>query len=323
MKKFKILLFAIFGIMNSINAQIKLFDDGYVCIGSVNKTYGINVDSDGFTWFNKQSQGNYSWLNLTKVRNVLSKSYVVDYYGTHKFYVFGDGTIYTPKVRTLADASSKENVKALEGSLDKIMKLRGVSFNYKKSEHERNNNQVTTDNNKDLISPEIAKVLEKERERKSIGLIAQEVELVVPEVVRTTTDGAKSIAYQEIIGLLVEGMKEQQALISDLQVEVENLKSSVSVTNVSSYFGETKLYQNTPNPFKENTEIKVNIDNSIGNAILFIYDMQGKQIKSIAINQKGESSITIFGSELEAGMYYYALVVDGKEVETKKMILTE
>ena len=51
--------------------------------------------------------------------------------------------------------------------------------------------------------------------------------------------------------------------------------------------------------------------------------MQGLQKKAFNITSKGKASILINGSELQAGMYLYTLIVDGKEVDTKKMILTE
>ena len=55
--------------------------------------------------------------------------------------------------------------------------------------------------------------------KKKIGLIAQEVELIIPEVVRTSEDdGLKSIEYQNIVGLLVEAIKGQQKQINELKI---------------------------------------------------------------------------------------------------------
>ena len=51
--------------------------------------------------------------------------------------------------------------------------------------------------------------------------------------------------------------------------------------------------------------------------------MQGAQLRRIIINDKGNQSITIQGSEFSAGMYMYTLIIDGKEIDTKKMILTD
>jgi hypothetical protein len=51
--------------------------------------------------------------------------------------------------------------------------------------------------------------------------------------------------------------------------------------------------------------------------------MQGEQIKYIAVNERGSTSVTIEGHTLKAGMYLYTLIADGKEVDTKKMIITK
>jgi hypothetical protein len=51
--------------------------------------------------------------------------------------------------------------------------------------------------------------------------------------------------------------------------------------------------------------------------------LQGKQLKQIAIAQKGESTVEISGSEFPAGIYLYALIADGQKVDLKQMILTE
>jgi hypothetical protein len=83
------------------------------------------------------------------------------------------------------------------------------------------------------------------------------------------------------------------------------------------------LYQNIPNPFTVSTEIKYFLPESVTNATIYIYNMNGLQIKSCPIQVKGNGSITINGSELKAGMYIYTLIAGGKEVDTKRMILTE
>ena len=81
-----------------------------------------------------------------------------------------------------------------DGSINKTLLLRGVEYN-------------------DIrIEPE----------RKKIGLIAQEVELIVPEVVRTDDEGLKSIEYQNLVGLLVEAIKDQQKQINDLKLILKN-----------------------------------------------------------------------------------------------------
>jgi hypothetical protein len=89
-----------------------------------------------------------------------------------------------------SDERIKTNIKTIENALDKTLLLRGVEYN-------------------DIrIEPEKTK----------IGLIAQEVELIIPEVVRTDEQtGLKSIEYQNLVGLLIEAIKEQQKQINDLK----------------------------------------------------------------------------------------------------------
>jgi hypothetical protein len=51
--------------------------------------------------------------------------------------------------------------------------------------------------------------------------------------------------------------------------------------------------------------------------------MNGRQIDSMIINERGEISLTIEGGSLDAGIYLYSLITDGVVVDTKRMILTK
>ena len=82
----------------------------------------------------------------------------------------------------------KEDIVTIPNALDKVKDLRGVSFSWKESG------------------------------RKSIGLIAQEVEKIIPELVNET-DGVKSLAYGNIVGLLIEAIKELSDKVETLQAK--------------------------------------------------------------------------------------------------------
>ncbi len=82
------------------------------------------------------------------------------------------------------------------------------------------------------------------------------------------------------------------------------------------------LYQNNPNPFNQATTISFTIPEIVGKAMLYIYDMQGVQINSYVVNERGLSNIKVQGNELQPGIYLYTLIADGREVDTKRMILT-
>ena len=83
------------------------------------------------------------------------------------------------------------------------------------------------------------------------------------------------------------------------------------------------LFQNNPNPFDSETEIKMTLPENVGHAPIMIYNLEGKQMKNIHVSDRGDVSVKILGNELSAGMYLYSLIADGKIVDTKKMILTE
>jgi len=114
-------------------------------------------------------------------------------------------------ITAYSDRRLKTNIVVIDNALDKIKKLRGVYFDWiKTGEH-------------------------------SIGMIAQEVEEVIPELVLTheeikpgedeISSITKSLDYAKLVSLLIEGMKEQQLQIESQQKQIEELKSYISDDN--------------------------------------------------------------------------------------------
>ncbi len=60
---------------------------------------------------------------------------------------------------------------------------------------------------------------------RQIGLIAQDVEKTLPELVKTDKEGYKMISYDKLTAVLVEVLKEQQQQINTLKAEIEKLKT--------------------------------------------------------------------------------------------------
>ena len=95
-----------------------------------------------------------------------------------------------------SDERFKTNIKTIENALDKTLLLRGVNYNDFRNEPDE----------------------------LRMGLIAQEVELIIPEVVDTDEKTTmKSIAYSNMIGLLVEAIKELNNKIINLENKINNL----------------------------------------------------------------------------------------------------
>lgn len=75
-----------------------------------------------------------------------------------------------------------------------------------------------------------------------------------------------------------------------------------------------------PNPFAEQTLITFHIPLKATSAQILFYDSNGKLIKTVDINKKGKGQMYVFANDLSSGTYSYTLVVDGKIIDTKKMI---
>lgn len=103
------------------------------------------------------------------------------------------GTIRaTGSITENSDKSLKENIQTIDNACDKVSKLRGVSYN---------------------------KIGE---EDKKIGVIAQEIEAVVPEVVTEDINGIKSVSYTNLVGLLIQSNKELIERVSELENIINN-----------------------------------------------------------------------------------------------------
>lgn len=113
------------------------------------------------------------------------------------------GDIIANSIAGSSDARFKTNIIPIENPLQKVMQLRGVTFDWK---------------TKEFPSRTFS-------EKRSLGFIAQEVEKVIPEVVQTenSTEGFKSVQYDKVVALLVEAIKEQQQQIEQLQQKVKAL----------------------------------------------------------------------------------------------------
>jgi hypothetical protein len=100
-----------------------------------------------------------------------------------------------------SDRNFKENITPIENPIEKIRKISGNTYDWKaelKDVHGYEGNDV--------------------------GVIAQEIEEVLPQIVTTRDNGYKAVKYEKLVALLIEGIKEQQLQIEKLQLEVADLK---------------------------------------------------------------------------------------------------
>ncbi len=111
-----------------------------------------------------------------------------------------NGDILAIQVHSSSDERFKKNISPIGSALDKVMSIEGVTYDFRVDEFSDRNFPTT----------------------KQVGFIAQNVEEVLPEVVRTNGDGYKAVDYAKVTALLNEAIKEQQNQIS---TQAEIIKS--------------------------------------------------------------------------------------------------
>jgi len=260
----------------------------------------------------------------------------------YTFDLVGTGRVNGQVIWT-SDERLKDNIIGLKDASSSILKLNGVTYNFKYSTEDIEFEAFNKNENiKDSIKMRKNEAAPEFYNRKHIGFRAQEIQNVFPELVFEDSLGILSIDYIGLIPVLVEALKEQDKQINEQNTKVKNLESRVSAlesilnntTKKSSSINSSNvtdpiitdtpsLSQNTPNPFGQKTEISFFLPVSTSNAMISIYNMSGSPVKNIMISTTGKGSIIINGSELQPGMYLYSLIVDGLEIDTKRMILTE
>lgn len=235
---------------------------------------------------------------------------------TNQFYSIYGQYHYANGLLLTSDKRLKDNFQTIDHSLDKLLQINGQKYDFISQ---------GTDTIKDVNEKQKRLRLEKNR----LGFIAQDLEKIVPEAVFYFKDEDRYyIDYNAIIPVIVEAMKEQQQIIKDLKGKVASIEANCCNNNlkgasIAPSENKAQLDQNIPNPFSKETRIGCFIPEGSGNSVLYIYNMNGTQLQQFSIHGKGQQSVTISGSSFEPGMYLYALVIDGRVVDTKRMILTK
>ena len=229
-----------------------------------------------------------------------------------------------------SDKKLKNDIQPLTKAVDKLMQLKPSTYTFKTEEFKAMN--LPKGNQMGLIAQDLEKVLPE--------LVTNMPEMEIPNKQGNATKipEFKSVQYIQLIPLLIGGLQEQQKMIEEqkdvnknLQQQIDELKalvqslagSSNKPTGIAVSLSDKNsvvLNQNVPNPFAESTTISYNIPDNFGQAQIIISTVDGKVIKAVSIQQKGSGSLNVFANDLSQGIYSYSLVVDGKILDTKKMV---
>jgi hypothetical protein len=182
------------------------------------------------------------------------------------------------------------------------------------------------------------------------GFLAQEVEAAAKKINYdfSGVDAPKSnkdlygLRYSDFVVPLVKAVQELSGENDSLRSEITNLKSEIGdikamiVSNQSTVNGQrstvissASLSQNIPNPFSNATTINYTLPQQYSSASIIITDKNGSTLKQINLpaGRQGLSgnkgSVSVDASTLSSGAYQYSLIVDGKLIGTKQMILAK
>ena len=196
------------------NVRFFINGSGNVGIGNTASTASVKLEVTGNTLLKNSNGvgdlylGNYATANHFRFHTNNANTYFDmncgDIYwrqGTSTRYTFFPTTAnmtVNGTITQLSDIRNKENIVEISDCISKVQAMRGVYYN-------------RTD-----FNTEVTKV----------GVIAQEVEAVLPELVLESPEtGLKSVAYSELTSVLINAIKEQQEIIEDLKTRITKLEN--------------------------------------------------------------------------------------------------
>jgi len=182
------------------------------------------------------------------------------------------------------------------------------------------------------------------------GFIAQEVMQIFPDLVAHNLDEKRgfdtyALDYDGFGVIAIKGIQELVKINKEKDDAIDSLKSEISYmrsemnaikallsknnSRISSVAidntlpGKATLEQNIPNPFHHTTSISCALPKQFWSAYILVNDNNGKTIKQFNVSTAGKSIVHIDASGLSSGAYHYSLIVDGKIISSKQMIIAK
>jgi trimeric autotransporter adhesin len=304
--------------------------------GNNNTVIGYSANASAGNLSNATAIGYNTVVDASnKVR--IGNSNITSIGGQVGWTVFSDGRF---KTNVKENVSGLEFIKALR-PVTYTLNVKGINAKLNAANNPSDDaNAKSADAEMDNATDAAAKIIYS-------GFIAQEVQAVAEKLnydfsgvdKPQTKDGMYGLRYDNFIVPLVKAVQElskkndeKDDIIIQLTERVSRLEQSAkSNSNASALTSDLQkainntgasLEQNVPNSFNSSTTIGYNIPASVNKAQIIVTNAAGNAVKIFTLN-KGASSINIQANELSAGSYYYTLIVDGKKVDSKKMILVK
>jgi hypothetical protein len=234
----------------------------------------------------------------------------------------------------------KENVQGLAfiNSLRPItytVNIQGLNQYYNKGRKQPSNNTTATIEGQ-AMKAEIIKSVDEASKIVYSGFVAQEVEQAAKKLnfqfsgvdKPQSKDGLYGLRYDNFVVPLVKAVQELSKSNDDLQQQnndlkkrMERLEAMMNVGQSSIKLSDASLAQNVPNPFTGKTTISFNLPQKFTTAQIIITDRGGKQLKRLSISGSGSGIVNIDAATLASGAYNYSLIVDGRIISSRQMIV--
>jgi len=275
--------------------------------------------------------------------------------GSGNFAVYAVGSAYsTSSWYSGSDKRFKRNIESLENALDIIDQLEPKTYDFKQ-EGKFAELSFPTGTQYGFIAQEVETVLPEVVTNVYAHFNQQDEN---PR--NDTKESYKGMNYIALVPILTQGIKEQQSVIEELettvssqasQLEAQNQKieeletevakireieqllaglgltdettTTAAPTNDEGTNSASQLFQNRPNPFGQTTEIPYYLAEQ-ANAQIVVYEMRsGAIVRTFDIEGQGHGSVSMESSELSQGAYSYGLIVNGQQIASKIMIISE
>lgn len=260
-----------------------------------------------------------------------------NYAGYFQGNVMINGTTTGTSAFIVSDQKFKKDILTVKNGLEIIRNINATKYNYDKESFKMMNFPETS----------------------QYGFIAQNLEKYAPELVADQTIAAqyddkgnktsdevkfKAVNYIQIIPLLTSAVQELDEKISTpnkaLETELTDLKAkynqlsdllneicnngcdNLRTPTTGSVKPGSVLFQNIPNPFTNSTVINYSIAEGAEKAEMLLSDLNGKPVKTVALELTKQGTLSVTAENLSAGTFTYSLIVDGRLIDTKKMMLT-
>lgn len=284
---------------------------------------GRSTDGDGGSFYSGNGNGIYAGTS----------------YGNYAAYF--DGAVYASAGFVTSDKNLKKDIREFGNAMSIIKQLKPRNYEFSNNQKYASLN-LPKGNHYGLIAQDLEEVLpnlvkESPHEIRDIKPITAVKSTAdgkpsIPPIEKKETINIKAVNYIELIPILIKAMQEQETKMQEQSATIEkqntkiealtqlvnklsqnpNAAPSVKLTSAS-------LGQSTPNPNSTSTRIIYSIPSGFSRAELVINNEAGQKVKQMQLNKSG--LIDIDTSGIRAGTYFYTLYLDGKSIDTKKMIV--